>query len=365
MNGRVNIAAVVLSLTALLWVSTGCDTDARERPDEREVDPDPVETLVVSPTEFTDTFEVLGTAEPNESVQVATEFPGEVLDANIEEGDEVSRGDLLFRLDTETDEAGQQVLRTQVDAAERELDRLERLHAEGLATQQQVDQARTDLQRARNDLRQSQVSIGRHRVESPIDGQVATRMVDRGEFAGSGVPLAEIVDVDPIVVYAQVPESQLRWVDTDDDTTLDVDIPALDTTVEGTVDRVALRPTPSTRTYTVEIRIDNHEQAIRPGMRARTYFERNHYDEAIVIPRDAILEGYDGREVMVVPGDSEIGDAEVRSIETGPGTRDDIVVYSGLDPGERLILRGHRGLVADGGVEVVEESHQAEREGEQ
>ncbi len=355
---QVLMVPVLLAVVGAM-VLLGCDPSSG-KPEDREVDPDPVETLVVEPTDFTDTFEVLGTAEPEESVEVASEFPGDVLDVNVEEGDEVNRGDLLFRIDTETDEAGREVLKTQVDAAKRELERLERLNEEGLATQQQVDNARTDLERAERDLRQSDVSIGRHRVRSPVDGRVAMRMVDAGEFASAGVPLIEIVQFDTVVVYAQVPESEIRYVDTDDTTELEVDIPALDETYTGEIRRVALRPSASTRTYTVEVHVDNEDQAIRPGMRARTHFQRDHYDDVLLIPRDSILEGFDGREVMVVDGDEETGRAEVRSITTGPGTRNDVVVFSGLEPGERLVLRGHRGLIADAKVEVVEEHRQGD-----
>ena len=361
-NRRIIAAVLVVGVVAVV---AGCDSDAAERADEdHRVAPEPVETLVVSPKEFTDTFEVVGTAEPEEAVEVATEFPGEVLDAYVQEGDRVSRGDPLFRIDTETDEAGQDVLRTRVDAAERELERTNRLYEEGLATEQQLDNARTELETAQKDLRQSEVSIGRHRVRSPVDGEVAVRMFDPGEFAGSGMPLAEVIDYRTIVVYAQVPESEIRHVDLEEEATLQVEIPALETTHNAEIDRVSLRPSPNTRTYTAEVHIDNEERSIRPGMRARAHFERDHYPEALVVPRDAILEGYDGREVMVLEGDDEVGEAKVRTVETGPGTRDEVVVLSGLDSGDRLILRGHRGLVADARVEAVEEAHQGGGEGE-
>lgn len=355
----VTMAAATLVVAAVIS-STGCDSEAAHQQD-REVAPDPVETLVVEAVDFTDTFEVLGTAEPKESVEVATEFPGEVLDVYVEEGDRVTSGELLFRLDTETDEAALDVLQTQVDAAERELERLQRLRAEGLATQQQVDNAETELESARKDLRQSQVSIGRHRVRSPIDGWVATRMVDEGEFAGSGLPLAEVIQFDTIVVYAKVPESELKHVDRDEKNELTVEIPALDRGYQGEIDRVALRPSSNTRTYTVEVHVDNDDQAIWPGMRARVHFQREDYEDVVVIPRDAVLEGFDGREVMVVDGDDDEGRAEVRTIVTGPGTRDQVVVLSGLEPGDRLVSRGHRGLVAGAGVEVVDQSVQGEQ----
>lgn len=356
--------AILTVLSILLVVASaslivGCDSDASEIRDEQEVAPTPVDTLVVAPSDFVDTFRVIGTAEPKEAVEVSSDVPGVILETYVDEGDVVEQGDSLFRIDTEADEAGQEVLETEVEAAERELARLERLAGEGLATDQQVDNARTDLERARKNLRQSEVSIGRNVVRSPIDGHIAHLISETGEFASAGVPLVEVVDLQTMIVDAQVPESELRHIDADTDQSFDVDIPALDTTVTGSVDRIAIRPSPSTQTYTVELDVDNGDHAIRPGMRARVHFERHRYEDAIVIPRDSILEGYDGREAMVVPGDDDVGYAEVRTIETGPGSRDDVVVTSGLDAGERLILRGHRGLLADARIEVIDEQTQS------
>lgn len=350
-----------MSITLLLaaLVVSGCDSEASEaRDDSGDVAPRPVETLVVTPTDFVDSFEVMGTGEPLESVEVSSDVPGRILDAYVDAGDTVTAGASLFRIDTEADEAGQEVLETQVEAAERELNRLERLRDEGLATEQQIDNARTELESARKNLRQSQVSISRNVIRSPIAGHVANRIADSGEFANAGTPLIELIDYGTIVVEAQVPESEIRHIDIDEDSEFDIDFPALDTTAVGAVDRVALRPSPTSRTYTVELHVDNEDLSIRPGMRARVHFERERYEDVLVIPRDSILEGFDGREIMVVPGDEDSGRAVVREVVTGPGTRDDIVVLSGLDAGDRLILRGHRGLIGDGYVEIIAEHTQ-------
>lgn len=334
----------------------GCDSEAAQSDDEQEISPSPVQTLVLEPTNFTDTFEVIGTAEARHTVFASAEIPGRVLQVYADEGDRVDRGQRLFRIDTEVDRAGLDVLETNVESAERELKRLEALLEEGLATTQQVDNARSELDSARNNLRQSRISVGRSTVRSPLTGHLAARMVDSGEFANAGAPLAEIIDYSTVLVYAQVPESQIRHVE--GDTTVDVDIPALDETFQGSVHRISLRSSPNTRTFTAEVHIENEELKIRPGMRARVHFERQVLEDVILIPRDSILEGYSSREAMVVAGDEEVGPAEVRRLTTGPGTRDEVVVLEGLEAGDRLILRGHRGLIGDATVRVVDEERQ-------
>ncbi len=352
---RTTLVLLLLCIAPALFI--GCDSEASEQPADRaEVDPSPVETLVLAPTTFTDRFQVNGVIAPDEAIDVPAEATGRLLEAYVDEGDDVQQGQALFRIDVEADEAGQQVLQTQVEAAERELRRLRQLREEGLATEQQIDNAETELESAQKNLAQSRVATDRHIVRSPVDGRVATRYADRGEFAAAGNPLVDIIADDQVLIEASVPESELNHIQMGDD--VPVDIPALNTTVDAQVQRIALRAHPATRTFGVELVVDNEDRHMRSGMRARVHFERHTYEDAIVIPRDAILEGFDQREAMIAPFDGEIGNAEVRPLLTGPGSDERILILEGLDAGDRLILRGHRGLIGDAKVEVIDESHQ-------
>ena len=317
----------------------------------------PVDTLVLKSTTFVDRFEVLGTAQPLESVQLSAEVPGRIRRALVEEGDAVRRGQRVFEIDVEVDTAGLAVLRTQREAAERELARIEELRAEGLATAQQLDRARTELASAEQNLRQRELSVSRNYVTSPISGYLAMRRADAGEFANVGAPLGEVIDYDVVVVHAQVPESEIRYVNREGE--VDVEFPALGETRRGRIHRMSLRVSETSRLYGVEIRVDNEEHQILPGMRARIAFERARLEEVVLLPRDGVLEGFRGREAMVV----EDGQARVRSVTLGPGERDRVVVLEGLDAGDEVILRGHRGLIDGARVEVISTVEQGQ-EGE-
>lgn len=338
-----------LSALALALLVGACTSEAANKPAERaELPPTPVSALTLHATDFTDTFDVLGTAEPVDSVRLMAEVPGRILNAYVEEGEEVKRGQSIFRIDVELDSARIDLLQTQVDAADRELRRLQRLRAEGLATPQQIDQANTSLENARQNLRQAQIGVSKNRVTSPLAGYLVNRTAEPGEFANPGVALAEVIVYDTIVVHAQVPESELRHLGDSD--TIDVEFPALQRSFEGTIHRVGLRPLGATSTYPVEIRIANEDLQIRPGMRANLRFEREHYEQVIMVPREAVLEGYNARETMVV---SQDGSAELRQVEVGPGNATNIMITAGLNPGDRLIVRGHRALVSGTRVDIV------------
>lgn len=343
-----------LAALALAMLVGACNSEAASKPEQARVElpPTPVNAVTLQAAEFTDTFDVLGTAEPVDSVRLMAEVPGRILNAYVEEGEEVKRGQNIFRIDVELDAARIDLLQTQVDAADRELRRLQRLRSEGLATPQQIDQATTSLENARQNLRQAQIGVAKNRVTSPLAGYLVNRTAEPGEFANPGVALAEVIVYDTIVVHAQVPESELRHLN--DSETIEVHFPALQKSFEGTIHRVGLRPLGATSTYPVEIRIDNEDLQIRPGMRADLRFEREHYEQVIMVPREAVLEGYNAREAMVV---NEDGTAELRQVKVGPGNATHIMITEGLSAGDRLIVRGHRALVSGTRVDVVDDPH--------
>ncbi|MBA2662044.1 MAG: efflux RND transporter periplasmic adaptor subunit [Bradymonadaceae bacterium] len=350
--------AILLALGA-----AGCQNEASGSPTSREaksaplVAPVPVATLVIKSTRFVDTFEVIGRTEPLESVRISADTPGMVVAAPFSEGQTIKRGALLYRVDGRIDAARIELLKSQIATSKRELARLERLQKDGLATPQQLDQAESTLETAQLNLRQAELGLSKTTVTSPISGYVAKKNVDQGEYASPGAALAEIVVYDTIVVQAQVPESQIQHIRRDE--TLTIEIPALGRSFEGSVKRVGILAHSPSFTYPVEIHIANEDLSILPGMRTRMFVTRKEFNDVIMVPREAILEGFSSREAMVVSNTDEgIRRAELRKVELGPGSGALVLVSEGLVEGDQLITRGHRGLVAGSRIEVVQELQQ-------
>jgi RND family efflux transporter MFP subunit len=347
-----------------LW---GCEPSASDAaPTDQGVEtaktvPIPVETLTVHSRSFTELIDMPATAEPFEDVTVAAEAGGRILTAPFEEGDEIAAGGRLLRVDTELDSARIDLLEAQLESAQREYERTKTLQDKGLATPAQLDQAEDVLENARLSLDQAKIGASKGGVRSPVSGVILKKHVKKGEFASPGQPIATIIQYDKLIVRAQVPESRISYVQVGDSTK--VEFPARDVTLEGQVTRRALTASPSTGTYAVEVSIDNADRRLLPGMSARMKIVKSQWGEAIMVPREAILQGFSRSEVMVLPAGSEpkspdvqgrdtkgdqggfVGTSELHIVELGPSDGPDVVITSGLADGDRLIVRGHRGLV--------------------
>jgi RND family efflux transporter MFP subunit len=347
-------------LAAAPLSSTGCKSDAPSKANA-EIPAVPVETQELATRDFTERVEVSGVAEPIFEMRVAAEAPGRILTAPFEEGETVKKGQLLIRVDAQLDSARIDLLKSQVSSARREFERTKMLASEGLATPQQLDQAQSSVESAKLSLKQARVGRGKTTVRSPQTGIVARKYVEEGEYAAPGAPLAHLVDYSTIVIEAAVPESDVAFVTKGAE--VGVWIPALRKKVTGVVERRAIVATAKTRTFPVEIHVDNGDLEILPGMRARVIIPRKTWKNVLVVPRDAILQGFENKEAMVLPGDDQVGKAELRTVDLGPARGNEVVVTSGLAAGERLIVKGHRSIVNGTKVKAVKQ-YPAEPTGE-
>ena len=181
---------------------------------------------------------------------------------------------------------------------------------------------------------------------SPITGVINHLYVDVGEYADTGKPLADIVNIDKIKINVQVPELDVRYVKKGQQTPIKIDAFA-DQTLMGTVDFVAFKADPATKTFLVRSIIDNPSHDIRPGMIGRVVFQRRVIADAIAVPLFAIVDKGGERIVFVEEG----GVAESRTISIGVIEGDRVQITSGLAAGDHLIVKGHTEV--EDGMKVI------------
>jgi membrane fusion protein (multidrug efflux system) len=151
--------------------------------------------------------------------------------------------------------------------------------------------------------------------------------------------LAEILDISYLLALIQVPEREIRNFSLGKEVEVRVD--ALEgSAFFGKVKKMGVEAEQRSRSFPVEIRVDNRDRELRPGMLVRTRVLGGKYAQAILVPRHAVLEREEGRAVYV----AEKGVARLRPIVLGAGAGEEVQVLSGLAFGETVIVRGHHRL---------------------
>lgn len=311
----------------------------------------PVEVATLESAAFRDTLDIVGRVEAYESVRITAELPGRIEAVPFGEGETVRRGQTVARIDAKIAAAQQQQAAAQFDLAKATLTRTEKLSEKGLATPAQLEMAKAQAAQADAALALTNATLDKAVILAPISGVVTKVNAKRGEVAGPGVPLLQIVRVDKVKVTADAPERDVPLLDVGTDAAITAEaFPGRD--FVGTVETVGLVANPKTRTFLVTVALNNADGALRPGMLASVRLLRKELREVVVIPRDAVLDETDGKSIYV---DNQ-GVAERRSVEVGAVRGRFAVVRSGLSVGDRLVVLGHRQVVDGQTIEIKAEA---------
>lgn len=344
------IAAPILAALALGGCAAKAPTEAGGgRP------PVAVDTLKAGTAKLEESIEIVGTLAAKSEVDVKSEYSATVAEVFVTEWVRVTKGTPLARLDTKEAEASAQaakaaLLQAEVAAnrAARELERTVKLKEAGLATQQSLDDARTakeageaGLEAARAQLAVVQTRLDKSVLRAPIDGVVARRTVNAGDYVenmGNPPPMFRIVDNRALELTVTVPSSRLA--------VLRVGQPLVFTTealpaqeFAGKISFINPATDEVSRTVKVRVEVPNKDEILKSGLFVKGRIVTGERGGVLQIPRVA-LQSWDTATrqgaVFVVEG----GVAKRRVVETGSSAGETVEILKGLSPGDEVVTRG-------------------------
>jgi RND family efflux transporter MFP subunit len=222
---------------------------------------------------------------------------------------------------------------------------LDDAEARSQAAMAQLDLARAQYEQSKARLDELNITLANTRILSPVDGFVGRRNLDPGAFVNSNSALLSVVDIHVVRLVVNLVEKDLRRVVVGAPTVADVDAYPNEEFL-GRVARVAPVLDPNTRTAEMEIELPNPANRLKPGMYARVRLTTERRDDALVIPRAAIVDK-DGKHGVFLYDDSEGGKARFREVESGLQDDKQVEIVKGLSEGDPVITTGASAL-ADG-----------------
>ncbi|MGD9691882.1 MAG: efflux RND transporter periplasmic adaptor subunit [Phycisphaerales bacterium] len=311
--------------------------------------------------------------------QVASREPGRVKSVAVRQGDRVKENDVLVILDDavlkpEVTAARADAIRSLALLAEREADlskaerdhaRLTDLHSRASATENELLDGQTALQRARarrdqakaeSASDQAKASLLEQRLEdltirAPFAGQVVARDIDEGEWADRGRTVARIIDLDRLEAWIDVPERYLKPL-TQSAPVLSISIPAIATTLQANADAILSMGDAATRTFPVRATIDNPEGVFRPGMTVTASIPTGEQAPMLLVPADALLRDDAGWYVFTATGQTAEDRAAVPARVETVFTFDALTVVRTLSgplfPGAFVITEGNERILFPG-----------------
>jgi len=291
------------------------------------------------------------TLEANEEVHLVPAQPGRIENIFVEVGDRVAKGDLLVQMDrTQLHQAEVQLKNLEVDFR-----RLDTLAKYGSVAEQQYDQMKTQVEVAKSNVEFLKENT---QLPAPFNAVISGRYFEPGEMY-SGVPntqagkaaVLSLVQIDRLKALVPLSEKYFPQVKTGMQVQIKVDIyPGQVFT--GVVERVHPTIDPANRTFKVEVKINNSQRLLRPGMFARFTLDLGK-EEAVLLPAIAVLkmQGSNERYLFV----EENGTARRISVTIGKRYDDNIEIFSDeLNTGDNIIISGQARLLDGVKVEVIQ-----------
>lgn len=289
-------------------------------------------------------------------------IPGTVQEVLVSEGDEVEAGARLIRMDTDQQvNAGTSAALASVSAARANAEnarsnyaRMESLFEAGALSEQELDGIGVALEAAEAQLNQAYAGYTQARstrdnawIVAPFSGKIGRVWAREGNMSGS-TPLVSISGNGGVVAKVLLPESEIF--NLQEGQAAYVTVPAIDQlSIPGIVTAVAPTVDPVSGQVSAEVRFDDLDNLLRPGLSGRVSIITESIPDAIVLPINVLRRTRNGYQVAVVVD----GKADLREITTGLISQGNVQITSGIEVGDVVIVLGQNSVVQDGSVEVV------------
>ena len=341
-------AGIATGVAACSGSESAASEAAVSRPEVRAV---PVRVLRPEVQATRDVLRLPADLEPQRRAALAAEVTGTVDSVHAEEGQRVSRGAILARVDTRSLEQAVAEAKALAVQAQARFERAQALLAKRSITQSQMLDAITERDVTQVRLESAELRLSKSRLRAPWSGRVAHRRVEVGDYVNAGQPMFEILDDRTLKAVAPVPAADVRFLEEGAPVTLR--LPALGgEAVEGTIIRLAAELDADARTLELEAQVANPEGRLRPGMFAHLEVVRRELEEALLVPLSAVVDLGSERVVYIVEEQSEGARARRRPVELGPTVGAEVVVTAGLEPGEAVVIEGQEQIAEGSAVDV-------------
>ncbi len=312
-----------------------------------------VETTRIVPEDFTAFVRITGEAEAEDDITVSAQEGGLLVRFFAEKGARVGRGAPIAKIDDE-------ILRAQVEEARAAaaLDRERFLRQKQVWEEERIGSEITFLQTryqaeqsaARAALLESRLE--RTTVRAPVAGILDDRYVDAGEIVSPGTQIARVVDTSRLKITGGVPERFGPFIEVGGDAVITFDVMP-DRAFEGTIAYAGASVDPRSRTFPIEILMDNPDGAVKPRMIANVRVATETLEDVIVVPQEVVIRTENGYQLFVIAERDGETFAESRAIRVGPSLENRVVVESGLEAGDLMVTRGHQLVDAGDRVAIV------------
>jgi RND family efflux transporter MFP subunit len=346
---------LIIPLFSILVLFTACSGKQEVTQEVEElVKTVNVRTSMISPSNFNSFVRVVGTVETSDDIMISAEVSGKVTRYFVEEGENVRAGETIIKIDDaklKQDEARLEALTSQ---ARENYERLKKIFEEdGIGSEIDYLNAKYAYEQSASSLESIKVDLANTNITAPFSGIVEEILFEVGEMVSPGAPTVRLIGDENYKISAGVPARYANAIMQGDKVDIWFDTQTADTLNER-ITFVGNSINPENRTFRIEIDLDQTDGMkvdMISNIRLLTLEQEN-----VVVVSEEFIYSKDGRYVSYVLAENEEGKAvaQEKVVTLGPSYKSNVVVETGLEPGEELITIGSAFLNIGMRINVVE-----------
>jgi len=326
---------LIIGLVGLIGYRITKNSDAKGPKDkEKDKQPITVSGTVVRLQTFDNNLALSGSIEANEQVEIRSEVSGIVKNIYFQEGSNVAKGQLLFKVNDIELKAQLAQAKTKESLASENERRAKLLLQKEAISQEEYDVARADFKSAQAQSQLIQAQIEKTSVRAPFSGKIGLRSISPGTYVTPTLLVAKLVNIGQLKITFSIPEKYASQVKKN--ATISFKITGSNESYSAKIYAIEPEVEIATRTLKVRALADNSHGKLLPGTFANVQLPLDIIKDAVVIPTEAIIPVQEGKKVFI----ANKGMAKEVMVETATRTDASILVLEGLKAGDTVLTSG-------------------------
>ncbi|QHI37277.1 Cobalt-zinc-cadmium resistance protein CzcB [Kordia antarctica] len=354
-----NIEAITEKRDALKVEKTELDAKIKKLSDAiEEVNPKEKHTLITvftaKDTIFNHYLELQGNVDTKKNIVITPEMSGILTQVFVKEGQRVSKGQILARIDDGGMSQQLAQIQIQADLAKTTYERQKRLWDQKIGSELQFLQTKSAYEAQQQAVNQLKTQLGKTAVRAPFPGVVDDVITEQGSVVSAGQSqIIRIVNLRDMYIEAVIPEQYITSVTKGKK--VEVHFPVLGKTMEAKIRQASDFIDPNNRTFKIEIGVPNKEGNIKPNLTAKLKINDYTSANAILIPQSIISENAEGEQYVYIAKDIKEKNAIAKRVivQTGKTQGDFIEITNGLNDGDAVIKEGARSVKDGQEIKII------------
>lgn len=313
-----------------------------------------ITTFKATQQSFDHYLELQGNVSTKQNIVITPEFNGVLTTVYVKEGQRVSKGQTLAKIDDGGLSQQLAQLQIQTDLAKTTYERQKRLWDQKIGSEMQYLQSKSSYEAQQKAVENLKSQIAKTIVKAPFNGTIDDVITDQGTVVAAGQSqLFRIVNLSNMYIETDVPETYITNVTKGKKVI--VEFPVLGKTYDASVRQAGSFINPANRTFKIEVAVPNKDKNIKPNLTAKMKINDYSSEKAYLIPQSVISENAKGEQYIYVIQDvvNNIGTTKRVIIKTGKAQGDIIEVLGGIEPNMEVIKEGARSVKEGQEVEIV------------